>query len=127
MTALSNTEIDRVLFSSPYQRLRGNPLDTSDPVRFFQGLPPTITDIEEGWGVSRPILVNNRIFPFKDFADEFIGASAGSIFILRAETSDGKTTFLRQLAHALIDRALVLEWEDLSYHKPVFIQELQEN
>jgi hypothetical protein len=123
---LTETEktLQRVLHDSPY-RLVCDDGDRVDPVRLFRGGSASIADIEGGWCVDRSLEVDGASMNLERFAEMLLKDSE-KVFKLRAETGEGKTTFLRQLAFYFrrTNAAIVVEWLDLRRHKPSCVSDV---
>jgi len=115
--------VAQLLARSPYRRIGGG-ADVSYPLRFYRGAPASIADLRAGWGVPRPLRVENRTIPLEQFANDVATCHKNTMFVLRAETGEGKTTFLRQLALLLEPKALGLLWHDIRVHDPGVIKDL---
>jgi len=123
---MDTSSIQATLARSPYRELVKSITGPANGLRFFRGCEPTLEDFNEGWGIFRSVMVGSERKSFDDFAMAFSNAPAGSIFLLRANTGEGKTTLLRQLAWRLQHDWLVLYWSDLARHNPAMLRDLHE-
>ena len=113
------------LAKSPYRDLIRTISGPPGALRFFRGCSPTISDLDAGWGILRSVVVGSRTVSFDDFADTLSELAPGSIFVLRANTGEGKSTFLSQLAWRLRGTRTVLFWHDLGRHNAELLRDIQ--
>src|SRR5437870_3348426 len=110
-------QLGRLLANSAYSRMLHTTTDPGDPIRFFRGAAARVSDLAAGWGVKRSVLLGSAIVSFEDFLKTVVSSADGDIYVLSANTGEGKTTFLNQLALHLHPDTVVLRWSGVK-HQP---------